>query len=168
MTDTEKQTMNERIAVLAEQAGVPATLVWQAAATCPQGHDNRDYECGGLNQRIGESCFTCRRKARINMDTYIQHFEDPAWHPEWRIGRSPSDLTDANVLFAVLNAYCAITGYGWYLQQFFYPSDGVDAMIYAGMVQEWRGHADHGHAMEALAQALMKTLEAAGEKGDQQ
>lgn len=38
MIDQEKYALNERIATLAEAAGIDTKLLWDAKDECPQGH----------------------------------------------------------------------------------------------------------------------------------
>lgn len=105
MTDTARRALSERIATLAEAAGLPSALVWEAAEYCPQGHDNE----GGS---IGEICYVCITDWDIVPDSYwsasrlYRAYEwMPPWHPEWRIGRVAKDLTDPANLLTVVEAW---------------------------------------------------------------
>lgn len=120
MTISERRSLSERIATLAEQAGLPSELVWEAAETCPQGHSNRDMECGYIDLEIGGLCRECWteewRNPRLEMcetDTEIDAvvdeemaayplFGDPAFHPEGRIGKQAKDFTDPANLLAIV------------------------------------------------------------------
>ena len=156
-----------RLATLAEQAGVDSELLWRPSDTCPQGHTNIDDE-GEWGDDIGEVCSAC-------LDDYfgpdmIYYLDDQTWrqnwritHPEWLLTKAPRDMWDPGILIPIVGAYCKITGYGWNLHQYFDPFDGIEACLYAGPVRQWRGQAPHGLPMEALAQALLKALEAGEE-----
>ena len=110
MNDSERLAINTRIATLAEAAGVDIHLLWDAADECPQGHylDPAIYNVG-----IGYLCEQCDTEywnthMEVNeADWYHEHAaneDNPAWHPEWRVGRVPKDFTQASVLFAVVEA----------------------------------------------------------------
>lgn len=123
MTSSEQQALSERVATLAEAAGLPKELLWEPAETCPQGHSNRDIECGDIELTIGDLCRECWteewRNPRLEMcetdaeiDAVVDEemaayplFNDPAFYPEWRIGRVAKDLTDLTSLLAVVEAW---------------------------------------------------------------
>lgn len=125
MTDQEKTDLSERIAILAESAGLSAELLWEAAETCPQGHSTRDIECGYVELSVGDlcrECWTeewrnprlevCETDAEIHavMDeerAALHQFKDPTFHPEWRIGKVAKDFADPANLLAVVEAWRA-------------------------------------------------------------
>lgn len=113
MTDTERRDLSERIATLAEAAGLSSELVWEAAETCPQGHSNRT----GRTQGTATLCVICLyrhyvdegyphpiRRALEQCQTFNS---DPEYHPEWRIGRKVKDLTDPTSLLPLVEAWRA-------------------------------------------------------------
>ena len=109
MTKEERETLSFAIAILAEAHGLPGA--WRAADTCPQGHSNVDWN-GIPKMPIGSRCEACETlwwNKQIERDasheTLSDRLEDPAFHPEWRIGRVPQDIMDPAILFPLLEAY---------------------------------------------------------------
>lgn len=102
MTDQEKQELSEKIATLAEQAGITSALLWEAAETCPQGHDS-------YGEAVGQVCMVCvfRATPRIKEEYIMHQFLEghPDAHPEWRFGRQAKDMTNPAVLLPVVEAW---------------------------------------------------------------
>ena len=152
-----------RLAALAEQAGVDPKLLWVPAEMCPWGHANQGETA------IGDLCIPCLENwlgPKTDVAVYDHRWNEFAaqhgnldWHPEWRIAKTSRDLRDPGVVIPIVEAYCAITGYGWNLHQSCDPDDGIESYFYGGPDQEWLGHAPHGYPMEAMAQALLAVLE---------
>lgn len=108
MTETEKQTLSQRIAYLAEMMGIPQKLIWDPASHCPQGHQNTDWE-GGFGDEIGDVCRECETEwyntSGEEEEITLEQRNDAAFHPEWRIGRQAKDLTTFANLLPVLEAW---------------------------------------------------------------
>ena len=164
MTEQDKHTLNERIARLGEEAGLAFDLLWQAAEACPQGHTNREPECGELDLHIGDICFDCRDEANVSWKEHQEHWDDPTWHPEWRIGKAPRDFTDPAVLLPLMEAYWGNWDvdikWEWYLS-----ADGW--MTYVNVYKQnwkvWIRRKGVGATItEAMAQVLEQIFEAAG------
>ena len=181
MTDTERRALSERIATLAEQAGLPSELVWEAAETCPQGHSNRDIECGDIELTTGDLCRECwREKWRdprldacqtdAEIDAVVDEewaaydqFDDPAFHPEWRIGREAKDFTDPTNLLPVVKAWITMQpdDEGWTYQVAWCVGQAV-GNLYEVVDQDWGRHYDGDDAESewvALALAFAEALE---------
>ena len=102
MTSNEQQALSERIATIAEAIGLPGTLLWDPAQTCPQGHENWDVECGGPDAYIDELCWECRKE---HPEITATQYYDLTYHPEWRIGRQAKDFTNPVHLFPLIEAW---------------------------------------------------------------
>lgn len=185
MTNEDKKALSLKIATLAEAQGIDPALLWEAAEECPQGHDNRSWCDDDVTYGIGELCLLCwntywvdprvKLMAEVPFSTSLNKvygkeealgplYDDPAFHPEWRIGRRPRDLTHPGLLLPVVEAWIA------------------QAMRYRNVIIEWLRdvgqwrvefliitQADGWTAVDpdrtiAEAQALCATLEA--EKGE--
>jgi len=133
MTAIEMHELSTRL----EKAGVDPNLLWRPAEVCPQGHSNRDMECGGFLQVVGEVCFDCfdegwgqpaldalfssgtlREPMEAEWDTLFASAEafreqldtNPTFHADWRIGRVSVDWADANIVLRALEAWCDLVG----------------------------------------------------------
>jgi len=128
MTNPEKRALSLRIATLAEELGLPEELVWEAAETCPAGHDNRDLHHDDVVHDTGEMCRRCwdeqwrepRRNALMEQGTLATDaiaqvdlyeealgalYEDTKFRPEWRIGKQAKDLTRPEYLLPLVEAW---------------------------------------------------------------
>ncbi len=163
MTDTERRALSERIAILAEHAGLSAELLWEAAETCPQGHENED----GI---IGEICYMCTVDENIIPDSYWPasrayraHEWRTDWHPEWRIGKQAKDLTDPSNLLPLVKAWIGQQpdDEGWTYQIAWCDGQAV-GNLYEVVDQDWGRHYDGDDAESewvALALAFAEALE---------
>lgn len=105
MTTTEVRTALHHRLSTALEAALGAAAVWAAARTCPQGHENwpnlamlGDGIANLPEAEVGELCVECA--STVSFEAYDPHRDDPAWHPEWRIGRgAPVDWDDPAILW---------------------------------------------------------------------
>ena len=159
MTDHDKHILNERIARLGEQAGLAGDLLWQAAEACPQGHSNREPECGELDLHIGDICFECRDEADVSWKEHQEHWDDLTWHPEWRIGKAPRDFTDPAVLWPVWETYIehphANQEWNWYRVDEGWFIEMIDFV--RDEERQWKGVG--ATITESVAQILHQMLE---------
>ncbi len=70
----------------------------------------------------------------------------------------PRDFLDPRYLGKAVDAYCDNTGNGYTVHRCFDPADGVEAVIYAGPLQDWTGLAEHGQSTRALRNAFAAAL----------
>lgn len=148
----ESQVLSERIATIAEAIGLPGTLLWDPAHTCPQGHKNWDI-CGRPDAFIGEFCWECWKE---HEEIRTTQFYDQTWHPEWRIGRQAKNFMNPSTLWPVIVALrlgLTITPYKdteWFvwIEEVKFP---VDDTIQTG--------ATDPHLPDALAISLLHTLD---------
>ena len=159
MTDQDKHTVNERIARLGEEAGLAFDLLWQAAEACPQGHTNREPECGELDLHIGDVCFDCLEEADVPVMEHHAHWDDLTWHPEWRIGKAPRDFTDPAVLWPVWETYIehphANQEWNWYRVDEGWFIEMIDFV--RDEERQWKGVG--ATITESVAQILHQMLE---------
>jgi hypothetical protein len=184
MTDTERVALSERIATLAEAAGLPADLLWKVATKCPQGHKNYHmvYIHGGSSTnweenkrwRTGDLCPTCIIDGTEGLqlldleDAYAiaeskaeEHRAYPDYHPEWRIGRKVKDLTDPANLLAVVEAWrMQKTRRSWALYSQIDWDGGPTVVPLADISNECdeQSEADGETPWEALALAFAEAL----------
>lgn len=100
MTDTEKQTLNQRLAEALEAAGF-TELAWEPELNCPQDHN------AGWDTETGALCGMCMAENNTFglWAEARQHAEDATWHPEWRFGRVPKPFhTSMDLTITALNA----------------------------------------------------------------
>lgn len=134
MTDTERHSLSERIATLADAAGLPSELVWEEASGCDQGHEQ-------LPRMTGQPCWICGEVLpRVSRD-----FTDPAYLlplvKAW-IEQQPDDE-------------------GWTYQVAWCVGQAV-GNLYEVVDQDWGRHYDGDDAESewvALALALAEALE---------
>lgn len=104
-TETEARAALHRRLSTALEAALGADVVWVAARTCPQGHENWPnlaMLADGIENLpeadIGEVCMECI--SMVPFEVYYPHRDDRTWHPEWRIGPGgPVDWDDPAVLW---------------------------------------------------------------------
>lgn len=137
MTDQDKRTLSERIATLAEAAGIAPELLWEPAETCPQGHP-----APSSTHKVGTLCYRCalegfRSEDLVDGKSYTdyqyqiwQHQYNPDYHPEWRIQPVPKDFTKPGNLepFAerLLDVWNAETAKKYYVfTHTFFPNAGT-------------------------------------------
>lgn len=163
MTSSEQQALSERVATLAEAAGLPKELLWEPAETCPQGHKIVDG-------RVGEICYSCRPNWKIVPDSYWVAAKEcreldwmPDWHPEWRIGRVAKDFRDPMSLLAVVEVWRTQRPMrSWSVDsQVDYASPDTPTLPYATI---GNGHCEYFETdgetpWEALALAFVEALE---------
>ena len=111
MTDAERHALSERIATLAEQAGLPKQLLWDPAAQCPQGHRNNTRQ--GINC-ICDKCVYHRWKEQDwnngqfmsikNMIRYMEAVPNSVGQ-QWRIGKEAKDFTNPTYLYPLVQAW---------------------------------------------------------------
>lgn len=99
MTTEERETLSLTLATLAEAAGIDQELLWEAAETCPQRHEDPNY---GRAYEVGELCTRCMYSVRGNRKDVNANYDNPNWHPEWRIVRQARDMTDSVNLLPVV------------------------------------------------------------------
>ncbi len=69
-----------------------------------------------MNLRIGDLCLDCLCDAEMTpYREYVDQWDNPTWHPEWRIARDPRDLkgvgmTLAEAMAQVLNQMLEVEG----------------------------------------------------------
>lgn len=174
MTDEEKRTLSERIATLAEAAGLPSELLWEMAGTCPQGHPN------SFGTGIGDLCPACLSPfmGPLEDSMYAVHWEElrkhhanPSWHPEWRIGKQTKDLTTPENLLPLVKEWIRQLpdNEGWTYRIGWNEKKAVGA-LYKSVNGDWRHHyytgEDATNEWVALAHALVTILEQEGERRD--
>ena len=164
--------LNQDLAEAWTAAGLPGELVWDPAKECPQGHPNTDGGDGTWSG-TGELCEICAtewwNQQTEDDDVLAQLLEDPAFHPEWRIGRVPKRLSeDATTLLAAVEAWCEREDAGYevarYAMRREYDDDGMPFIVepthFASVgfhaKAEWTAEANNG--TEALARALLAAL----------
>lgn len=143
MTATEILALEDRLAKALTAAGIRD--VWDPTEQCPQGHRNHIRERGRLVP-IGGLCPRCVTEEYWlqSQELQDQYLENPAWHPEWRIGRHPKPLVRSwEVLLQYLVGWTRERGFGWWVQQFYDPWDRYEALIYAGPQQDWKARGGH-------------------------
>ena len=170
MTDIERRALSERIATLAEQAGLPSALLWEPR--CPQGHEDvYGVDSGGFCPDCAKAWFGS--STELVGTTWLQMWQEMkhqhanlAWHPEWRIGRVAKDLTDPTSLLAVVEAWRAQKLPENKLYPRYWAIDSAKDVVEEGMacavvVNEFnREYAwDAETPWEALAQAFAEALE---------
>lgn len=118
MTDPEKRDLSLRMATLAEQAGLPGELVWEAAEECSQGHPTK--EDGVQISTISDICPECEkdwayaheehtwteRALSDALGKFRQLIIDrPDEVEKYRIGRQPHYLTRPDYLLPLVEAW---------------------------------------------------------------
>ena len=157
MTDPEKRAVSERLATLAEAAGLPTELVYLQYWECSDGHINpvkfEPMYCFQTLPHTVNNTVSCRKPV----------------HPIM-VGR---DLTDTAVLLPLVEAYCAKQDMGYdmgrYAMREYRDDDGSNQIAQPTHFASVGYHAknewvkDGTDAMECLAQALCAAMES--EKG---
>lgn len=110
MTNHETNQMNHIIAEAMDTLHLTEAVIWQVV--CPQGHTLDRSE--GLTFQAGQICPTCRAEffegdaegpAGSRYHEWLVQRGNPAWHPEFRLQRTPHNFTDIHHLFALSQAW---------------------------------------------------------------
>ena len=172
MTDQEKRALSERLATLAETAGLPTELVWEKHDRCERRHEPFYYIKDDAVVHEGRYCGQCYQEYG-NADGYRMPETDEekavirrvfADHPDGFVQKRARDLTNPTCLLPLAEAYFeqphAAIDWEWYRAK-----DGW--LVY--VIDRVRNEDAQFHGVgstipEALAQALCAAMEA--EKGE--
>lgn len=164
MTDADKQMLSEKIATLAEMAGIDGELLWEMAKECPQGHKLSRIISKGTHTDL---CWDCVVGSSVKAAELTANILNPIWHPEWRISHQARDMTDPAVLVSLVKEWIRQQPEeeGWTYQVAWCDGQAV-GNLYEVVDQDWGRHydgADSDSEWTSLAQAFVKALEV--EKG---
>ena len=168
MTDQEKRALSERLATLAEAAGLPTAWVWDYQCELRHAHplwvlegDNGVLYCGTCYENEvgrGYSVPTTVEEASAMRDVVNAH-------PAWRISKQSKDLTNPTHLLPLVEAYLehphAAIDWEWYRVKEGWLVYFIDRV--RDEDKQWKGVG--ATIPEAVAQALAEAMEA--EKGAQ-
>ena len=106
MTDEKTFRFHQQLAGALDAQGF-GEYAWNTARHCPQGH--ADPTPKGPHPR--ELCLQCvsqaERTPTISIERWQRLNADLNFHPEWRFGNTPKNLTDATTLLAAVQAWIA-------------------------------------------------------------